>query len=93
MLVDHDKEYVIDGHFCLIGKNDNIEHIPENVFKSLNIKNISIVVGCEREILKRLKNRDNQDYELEFIQRFQDSELKYGKSIAKMLDLQLKIIQ
>lgn len=90
--LDEDKAYLLDGHFCLIDKNNSIQKVPVEVFESLAIRGIIIISEQEHKILKRLKVRDNEDYSLDYIKEFQEKEIYYAKQIARQIKVPIKII-
>lgn len=90
--LDKNKVYFLDGHFCLIDSDNSIREIPVKVFELLGIKGIIIISDNENEILERLRARDNRDYSLEFIRKFQEKEIYYASHVAKLIKVPLRII-
>jgi len=82
---------IIDGHFCLIDKKNNISRIPEEVFTRLNPILLIVVIDSVSKIIDRLQMRDKLDYTPLFVESFQNEEIKYAKLIAEMLGKQLFI--
>lgn len=92
LFLEEDKDYLLDGHFCLIDSDNYIREIPETVFEALGILAIIILTNNENIILERLKLRDDNDYSLEFIQVFQEKEIAYGKYVANKIKVPIKVI-
>lgn len=90
--LDKDKAYLLDGHFCLMDNDHSIQQVPIKVFELLGIKGIVVISDYESKILERLKNRDNRDYSLEFIKRFQEKEICYANQVAEQIKVPLKIV-
>lgn len=86
--LDEDKIY-LDGHFCLINFKNEIEKVPIDTFRTLNIKKIIILYSNPILIAQRLEKRDHKKYPVEMLEKFQEEELNYGKKIANMLNLSL----
>ena len=86
------KEYILDGHLCLINDAGKIERIQEEVFCDLGISKIYVVKTDEKLILDRMKKRDDIDWTLDFVKSFQREEIKYAKYLSETYGLELKII-
>jgi len=87
-----DNYFLLDGHFCLIDKNNNITRIPEQTFAELNLYSIIVLKNSIETISKNLHSRDSMHYPLEFIERFQNEELCYSKEISNLLKIDYKVI-
>lgn len=87
-----DNQYVLDGHLCLINTQNKIERIAYGTFQAMNIESIYIVVDVPEKIQHRLKNRDNQIWNLGFIALFQQEEFAYAKYLTEKMNIPLKII-
>lgn len=88
----NDTQYILDGHLCLINTQNKIERISYGTFQAMNLEGIYIVVDAPVKIQHRLKNRDNQIWNLGFIASFQQEEFTYAKYLAKKMNIPLKII-
>lgn len=88
----NNKNYLLDGHFCLINDEGNIEEIPTNIFKALKVKEIIVLIDQPEEIFKKLISRDSRMYSLDFIKNFQEREVSHGKYVAKQMNIDYKII-
>lgn len=49
--LNYDKNYLLDGHFCLIDRNYLIKEIPINTYMSLGIKEILLLTNDEEVIV------------------------------------------
>ncbi|WP_159887025.1 ATP-binding protein [Paenibacillus puerhi] len=76
---------IIDGHFCLIDKKNNISRIPKEIFTKLEPILLIVVIDSVNKIIDRLQTRDKLVYSPLFIESFQNEEIKYAKMIAEML--------
>ncbi len=84
-----DKKIYLDGHFCLLGEKNIIQKVPLDVFKEINIIKIILLYSEPDKIYKRLKNRDNKEYSLKLLEKFQNKEIEYGEEIACKLNIPL----
>lgn len=87
--IDIEKQYLLNGHFCLINKEMMIEKIPLYVFETLSPSVIVVVINKVDLIRKRLLERDGIDYSLSLLEDFQEQELEYSKTIAENLGIKL----
>ena len=78
-----EKQYILDGHLCLLNGESRVERIPYDVFHRMSIDKIYIVVDFPSEIQRRLEKRDNQKWDIHFIALFQQKELGYAKWLSK----------
>lgn len=85
-------DFILDGHLCLLDKNGKIEKLPVGVFKSLNIKEMIVLVESPNVIQRRLKARDGVNWDINFIDIFQNKEVEYAYKVAKEVGADLKII-
>ncbi len=86
------KKFILDAHLCLINKNRHIERISQEVFLSFHFSTIYFLKASEKEIQKRMKERDGIDWDIEYIKKFQCEEIKYAKELAKLCGSELKVI-
>lgn len=82
-----EQHYLLDGHFCLINKHGEVSRIPEETFFDLSPKGIILLIDSVEKIFGRLKQRDKFSFTVNFLERFQNEELKYSKEIANMLNI------
>lgn len=87
-----DNQCVLDGHLCLINNYNKIERIPYGIFQRMNIEEIYIVVDEPKKIKQRLKDRDKQIWNTDFIDLSQQEEFKYARYLAEKMNITLKII-
>lgn len=84
--------YIWDGHLCLLNGDGEICRINSDVIIKLNPKIIITKVSDPNEIFKRLKDRDNQKYNIDFLKSFQYEEIQYAKELSKMLKIKFLTI-
>lgn len=92
LYLDKDLSYILDGHFCLLNNNYDIERIGFDTFKEINMTRI-IILDTEIDIIyKNLKSRDNIIYDKKLLLDFKNEELLYCKQISRKLNLPMEII-
>lgn len=89
--VKKEKFYLLDGHYCLLNKENEILNIPIETFKLINPFSLNIILGDITEIKDRLEKRDNHSYDYELLKKMQESELEYAKFLSKNLGVNLNI--
>lgn len=92
-IVERNKKYLLDGHYCLLNKNRESERIPFKTFEELNLSKLIFVFEEPRIIKQRLEQRDGKIYDLEQIVYFQNMEMNYADEISQILNLPLIKIQ
>lgn len=85
-IVSENERYVLDGHYCLLNKDNVPEKIDFDTFKTFNPFAFIIVVDDVQEIKKRLENRDKREYDFDLLFKFQELELEHSKELAKQLN-------
>jgi len=88
-----EEKIYLDGHFCLINSKNEVEKVPLDTFKALNIKKIIILYSNPVLIAQRLEKRDNKKYSIEMLEKFQEKELNYGEEIANILNVPFEKIK
>ncbi len=82
-LIEKDKQYLLDGHFCLLNSKGVPSKIDEKTFDYINPKIISIVTDDVEKIAKRLEIRDNKKYDIVVLNEMQEMEISYAKHLAE----------
>ena len=80
-------EYILNGHFCLLNEKGKIEKIPIETFYKLNPSKIMILEEKPEIIVARRMIRDNVEVTVEDTRRFQESEIDYGREVARSLNI------
>lgn len=89
--IDQDKNYILDGHFCLLTEQGGIERVPMDVFETISPSLIVVLKDEPSVICRRLNQRDLHNYSLELITDFQREEIKYAKEVADTIGVPLEI--
>lgn len=84
-IVREDRKYLLDGHYCLINNQNEVERINIETFVKINPILFILKIGEPTEIKKRLELRDSKNYDLDFLINFQNKEIQYAKFLAEYL--------
>ncbi|MEQ6121374.1 ATP-binding protein [Reichenbachiella sp. MALMAid0571] len=79
------KDYLLDGHFCLFNSEGEVENVPIETFKNIAPKLISVVTTEINLIKERLEKRDSKAYDFHVLKNMQNSEKEYAREIALKL--------
>ncbi|MEH7623891.1 ATP-binding protein [Bacillus thuringiensis] len=71
-----DSKLLLDGHFCLLNKNRNINSLPLSTFKDTCMKKIICIEAEPQIIRERLLKRDKNEYSVALLSEFQNCELQ-----------------
>lgn len=85
------KEFILDGHFCLLDSEDKITRISFDTFKELNPDAIVLLTEDAAVIKQRRLERDNVQINAEDIEDFQEEERIYAEYVSSKLGVPLKI--
>ena len=88
--IDLDKNYLLDGHFCLLTEKNTIERVPIEVFENINPDMIILLEECPTVICQRLSDRDTIQYSEDLIKNFLLEERMYANEVADTLGIPLK---
>lgn len=87
------KHLIIDGHFCLQGKESNIITLGAETFEAINADLFICMYEDPQTIASRLKERDGIDHGLSFIANMQAEEIKQCKIMSKKLETPYQLVQ
>lgn len=85
------KEFILDGHFCLLNESGEITRIPLNTYMLLKPDVIILLTEKPEIIADRRLQRDNVCQGISEIAVFQEEEECYAKEIAERLEVTLVI--
>lgn len=86
-----EKEFILDGHFCLLNESGKITRIPLDTYMLLKPDAIILLTEKPEIIADRRLQRDNVCQDISEISAFQEEEECYAKEIAERLDVSLVI--
>gem|GEM_PF-840518 len=86
-IVDRNKRYLLDGHYCLIKNQEQVERIDIETFEKINPISLSIKIDDPQ-----LEHRDSKIYDINFLEHFQNEEIKYAQFLSQHLKKTLFIL-
>lgn len=92
-IIDIDKPYLLDGHFCLLDNENNVERIGEEIFSDINPGIIILLIEDPDIIKKRLLERDSKEYSIEILECLISEEAKYAQEIAQLIEVPIHKIK
>lgn len=87
-----DATIVLDGHFCLLGKDELISRVPIATFEALNPSGLAVVVVDPLVAARRVLERDGRSIEATVLAVLQEEELSYSKELSKHLNVPLRVL-
>lgn len=88
-IVKDDERYLLDGHYCLLNKDNEPEKVPIQTFIDINPSKLIAVYADPWIIKERLEKRDSKIYDINLIKKFQDLELEYAQEVSKILNVKI----
>lgn len=85
------KDFLLDGHFCLLDGNGTVTRISEDTFSTLHPDAIVLLTEDPAIIAERRSSRDGVVAPIEDIRTFQDEEIQYSQEIAGLLKIPIRI--
>lgn len=85
------KDYLLDGHYCLLNSNNEVVNVPLETFEKINPFSLNLILGDISEIKNRLETRDNRPYGYALLEHLQNEEMTYAKYLSKTLGITLNI--
>lgn len=86
------KRLILDGHYCLLNKNNQIEQIALDVFERMEFTNLILLKSDSENIVKRLSMRDTKQWDINFINQFQCQEERHAQYVSRELSIQLQTV-
>lgn len=87
-----EKNFILEGHICLLDKSDKVNAIDVSIFKKLNPRIIIVVVDSEKVIAKRNRYRSDKLASEKFLVSFQREEIKNAKKIGEIIKIPVIIM-
>jgi adenylate kinase len=81
-VIEENKSYLLDGHFCLFNSSESVEKVPIRIFEKIAPRLIAVVTTDVALIKKRLEKRDGKTYSLDLLECMQNTEKIYAKEIS-----------
>jgi adenylate kinase len=87
-----DANYLLDGHFVLIGGDGNFHRIDMNIYQSIAPASVIVLVDEITNIRLRLLSRDLHEYSQETLRLMQDEEVMHGQAVAANLNISANVL-
>ncbi|RXG25445.1 ATP-binding protein [Leeuwenhoekiella marinoflava] len=85
------KNYLLDGHFCLFNSEGEVEKVPMETFEKIAPELIAIVTDKIDVVKERLEKRDNKTYNFDILKSMQIAEMEHARQIS--LELKVPFIE
>ncbi len=85
------RNFILDGHLCLLNAEGSVHRIPFETFSSLQPDAIVLLTESPLVIANRRSDRDHIIVSPESIDAFQKEEIAYAKEVAEKLKVKLFI--
>lgn len=82
---------ILAGHFCILGEDNEVVSIPDEIYKELRITKIVLLEADTNIIKSNLHSRDKTSYSKETVMALSIAERAKARSIAKELEVPLLI--
>ncbi len=92
-VVDIDKPYLIDGHFCLLDMEHNIVPVDFSIIKAINPRRIILLTEDVEIIQRRLLERDGKQYDLRIITDMEAKERELAQNFSIQYDIPVTILR
>lgn len=87
--IQKSNEIILNGHFCIFDKNNNVVQLPLDTYERLGIKGIILLEREVEELVIGLRNRDNKLYTEDSISLLQMKERDTAIYIANKMSIPL----
>ncbi len=84
---------ILDGHFCIFNKNNQVEYLPTFVYHKLPITKIILLEANVNFIIENLQRRDNKKYAINNICELIQAEKQQAEKVAMELNVPLYVYQ
>ena len=79
-----EKRFILEGHICLLDKNNKVNVISSSVFKKIESRNDYCYCRFRKIIAKRNKHKSEKLASEEFLISFQREEIRNAKKLEKL---------
>lgn len=83
--------FLLAGHFCIVGKDNEVELLPEYVFSKLHLSQIILLEANALRIAENINGRDHRTYPVQTLERLIACERSQAQRVAKELKIPLTI--
>lgn len=83
--------FLLAGHFCIVGKDNEVELLPEYVFSKLHLSQIILLEATVLRVAENINGRDHRTYPVQTLERLIACERSQAQRVAKELKIPLTI--
>lgn len=83
------KNFILDGHFCLLNASGEVQRISHDIFTMLKPDAIVLLTEKPKIIVSRRRERDKIDITVESVEQFQEEERRYAGEVAQNIGAKL----
>ncbi len=83
---------LLDGHFVLLGKSDELILLDGGVFATLNLHSVILVEEDLQTVARRIADRDQRNVSIDHMQAFMKAERSQAQTICTALHIPLTIL-
>lgn len=91
-VVDIDKPYFVDGHFCLLDTDHNIVPVDFSIIKAINPRTIILLTEDVNVVHRRLLERDGKDYDIQLLLNMDLKERELAHNFSTQYDIPIYVI-
>jgi adenylate kinase len=91
MLEENNEGFLLDGHYCLLNKKNEVIDVPIETFIKIAPYSLSIIIGDIKKIKERLELRDGREYSESILHEMQNRELEYARQLSQKLGVKLYV--
>lgn len=86
------KDFIIDGHLCVLNAEGKVERIPEYFFVDTGINGIVLLQDDPIVISQRINDRDAEKINVKDLREMQDEEYMYACELQNKFHIKYKVI-
>ncbi len=85
------RDFILDGHFCLLNASGKVQRISYDTFTMLKPDTIVLLTENPEIIVSRRRKRDGIEIAVESVENFQREERLYADEVVKKIGAKLFI--
>jgi adenylate kinase len=90
-IIEADKNYLLDGHYCLFNKDGEVTPVPMETFTEISPLILILITNSVSIIKIALEQRDQKIYNIGMLRLMQERETSYARAVAAQLNVPLFI--
>lgn len=90
-IVQQDKYYLLDWHYCHLNYENEVVRIPYEIIKSIDPISLNLIIVNIDSIKDQLEEKDNIEYSYELLERLQYNEMIHARMVSEQLGIELNV--